>query len=85
MEKLSHEEHRARAMLMGRVYDWRDGTYCLVNELDHNHLLPRGMMDCDMLEVIEGYPIERMLHLTNNVHWYDEPTVDGPWVRKDET
>lgn len=26
--KMTHAEHTARAMLLGMVYDWRDGTYC---------------------------------------------------------
>lgn len=25
--ELTHNEHRARAMLLGLWYDWRDGTY----------------------------------------------------------
>lgn len=28
---LTHQEHTARAMLLGRVYDWRDGTYCRID------------------------------------------------------
>jgi len=27
MQKLTHEQHKARAMLMGLAYDWRNGTY----------------------------------------------------------
>lgn len=29
MDKLTRKAHIARAMMMGRLYDWRDGTYCI--------------------------------------------------------
>lgn len=46
-EPLTREEHEARAMLLGRWYDPRDGTYVL-----DNHTPANDMLDCVTLEVI---------------------------------
>ncbi len=44
---MTHEEHIARAMLMGREYDWRDGTY-MVNGST------KGLIDAITLEPISS-------------------------------
>lgn len=44
---LTHEEHVARAMLLGRVYDWRDGSYCILNRsIGQGMPVSEGMLDC---------------------------------------
>lgn len=51
--KFTRKEHVARAMLLGRVYDWRDGTYCYpMFGRDEAMLSSEGMLDCDTCEVI---------------------------------
>lgn len=50
--KYTRKQHIARALLMGRVYDWRDGTYCPdIRDLTGN-LMADNMLDCDTLEVM---------------------------------
>lgn len=50
MEKLTHEEHTARAMLLGMVYDWRDSTY---NYVYRDVMSPHGMLDAKTMEPID--------------------------------
>lgn len=51
--KFTRKEHIARALLMGRVYDWRDGTYCPDIRDAANNLMASNMLDCDTLEEID--------------------------------
>lgn len=44
---LTRAEHNAAAMLMGKVYDWRDHTYC-EKELSQHDV----MLDADTFEVV---------------------------------
>lgn len=46
--KLTHMEHEARAMLLGKVYDPVDGTYCLADDQGDPSAL--GMLCADTLE-----------------------------------
>jgi len=52
MQKLTHEQHRARAILMGRVYDWRDGSYCFYADVESKHLSHMHAIDAETLEPI---------------------------------
>jgi hypothetical protein len=54
MKKFTHAEHRARAMLMGKVYDWRDGCYSdpmIFSGVEMSST--RGMLDAVTLEPME--------------------------------
>jgi hypothetical protein len=51
-QKMTHREHVARAMLLGRVYDWRDRTYNFTNKYDPSVLSPRDVMASDTMEII---------------------------------
>lgn len=44
------EEHETRAMLLGRFYDYSDGTYC--QEDNDGIISVYEMLDCLTLEVI---------------------------------
>lgn len=46
----TYDEHVTRALLMGRIYDWRDGTYCLTNPMGAP--TEENMLDCLTLEPI---------------------------------
>jgi hypothetical protein len=60
VQKLTHAEHDARAMLIGLVYDWRDGTYCSENsEGDPNTAC---MLDAITLEPVELITIHNRLN-----------------------
>ena len=86
MDKLTHEEHAARAMLMGRVYDWRDGTYCFADSdglpigtaLDGRH----PMLDCETLEVIDDDKQEERFQKLNKEwrYWGSKPQP-RPWAK----
>lgn len=60
--KLTHAEHTARAMLLGRYYDWRDGTYCLyeINPDGSPNVKPQNMLDAMTLEPITDIGLSRM-------------------------
>src|SRR5262245_6681052 len=52
---MTHEQHALRAALMGRVYDWRDGTYCVVGTLQHastQYPMAAGAIDAITLEPV---------------------------------
>lgn len=59
IKKLTHAEHDARAMLLGRVYDWRDGTYCLKGDTDCG-CISMGMLDAMTLEPMDDHNCTRM-------------------------
>jgi hypothetical protein len=61
MTKLTHKEHVARAMLMGREYDWRDGTYMVNGAGDH-------LIDANTLESVEFETAANRCVIGNNYH-----------------
>lgn len=48
MGNFTRKEHIARALLLGRVYDWRDGSYSFLSELGHP--VAKDAIFCDTLE-----------------------------------
>ncbi len=86
---LTRSEHIARALLMGRVYDWRDGTYCLTDADGDPEVL--GMVDCVTLEVIDNNDddaVARYTHLrlrqASSWNRYDEGNGCMPWEAPDD-
>lgn len=75
--KLTHKEHDARAMLLGRVYDWRDGTYCLPSESGTGGVITRDMLDAVTLE-----PITQTAAFNRAQEWANFKSEDGPWSTK---
>lgn len=83
-KRLTHNEHAARAMLMGRMYDWRDGTYCMVSgyEIDGTPILhPRNMINCQTFEPVHAVRIGADFIRYRPV---DKPIRETPWARMDE-
>jgi hypothetical protein len=90
---LTRNEHTARAMLLGLVYDPRDGTYCREEFDGDGHLASTQgeMLDCETLVVIKaGVQSKRM-----NAFWKSYMGEDGgnhvnpdipnmPWEAPDE-
>jgi hypothetical protein len=80
--KLTHEEHAARAMLMGRIYDWVDGTYCTY---DNNGLDTDAMICCMDLEPISWErSVARRLAGGDEYHFTLPPIKETPWARMDD-
>lgn len=80
-EILTHEEHQARAMLMGLMYDWRDGTYCLPRYPKAPSA--KGMIDCLTLEPLWRQATPRdhtdlRSHNLGKYEWNDPPHIT-PW------
>lgn len=87
MQKMTHKEHVARAMLMGLEYDWRDGTYC--NGMDvFGGPSNQGMIDCVSLEKISTDSLEARM-VSNRIgnlsppDW-ETPLWETPWARMDD-
>lgn len=78
-EKLTRAEHHARAALLGRKYDPRDGTYC-----DHLFSL-NDLIDCVTMEPTTvrkqeekyGFAVGGMYSI------YGEPPKTMPWEKED--
>jgi hypothetical protein len=81
--KLTHSEHATRAMLMGRTYDWTDGTYCRTEpdgSLDTN-----DMLCCITLEKIHISDAGgRRVTLSGATHWTRPPNRETDWARMDD-
>ena len=79
MSKLTHKEHAARAMLMGRVYDWRDGTYC-DEEMDAD-----TMVDAVTLEPVDFHTAmaRNVIRPDEEILYSDPPDRQTPWARMD--
>lgn len=78
-ERLSHSEHAARAMLLGRVYDWRDGTYC--TSFKDGHLSTANVLDCLTCEPITPAEehMRKMQGFTGSA--WDIPEQPTPWAK----
>ena len=50
---MTYEEHMARAMLLGRVYDWRDHTYCILGGVGPIINSSITGLDADTLDVVD--------------------------------
>lgn len=85
MSKLTHKEHAARAMLMGLVYDWRDGTYCHIDQA--GIALAGDLIDAETLDHItlhEANGRNVMGDRAEDVSWRTPPKQDTPWARMDD-
>lgn len=79
--KLTRKQHIARALLMGRVYDPRDGTYCRLD--DKGYPVTPGMLCCETLtpmsgktssdrlasDKIQGYRWETVNYIPHTMPW----------------
>lgn len=85
-EKLTHKEHATRAMLMGRVYDWRDGTYCLGVDDKTGMALPDDMIDAVTLEEVHHRSVTRRMGYsgTHAGEPWETPKRETPWARMDD-
>ncbi len=74
---LTHQEHQARAMLLGLHYDWRDGIY---GKMDGHIVSTVGALDCLTCEPIskEEYVWRKNLGFLDS-SYYLEPERDTPW------
>lgn len=76
-DKLTRKEHHARAMLMGRKYDPRDGSYC-VPSFDGDFNVSEPYLDCVTLEVITH--ADAQLRMQRYGGATDKPlTTTYPW------
>lgn len=88
MTKMTHREHAARAMLLGRQYDWRDGTYCKGTDQTKG---PGNsdMVDCVTLKRVSPLDTNTRMKfngidiLTARVKWR-VPEWETPWARMDD-
>lgn len=80
-EKLSHSEHAARAMLMGRLYDWRDGTYCAVAH-DGTYSIT-DMIDCETFEPVHSASDRCQNWMNVSTGGYSDTPHPRPWARDD--
>jgi hypothetical protein len=81
MNRLTHEEHAARAMLMGKVYDWRDRTYCDMNDQGSEpqwdmHERDYAALDADTLEPLTWGECEARIMGNRNEDWRRPPNDD---------
>lgn len=85
-EKLTHKEHMARAMLMGRIYDWRDGTYCLSSSGSTIHMSVQDMLCADTLGDISGDQCISRRHHNGAADFEpgSDPAFETPWAKMDE-
>lgn len=85
MTKLTHREHTARAILMGRVYDWRDGTYC-EGVLNNGGVSHHNIICAVTFEPITNSSITRRMFLNNATAAMDwrKPRHETPWARMDD-
>lgn len=74
-EKLTHAEHDARAALMGRYYDWRDGTYCD----------PAMGADDYMLDAFTLKPRRVQLDQISGKNYGQRPRPETRWAFAEET
>ena len=83
--KLTRAEHISRAALIGRVYDCRDGTYCLTYR-GTSDPTAEGMVDCETLQEINGLDgMGRWADLDREVEWDDYVRCPiRPWEREDD-
>lgn len=85
--KLTHKEHTARAMLMGRVYDWTDGTYCTLSLDKTGSLDPMTMIDAVTLQPVTQHVAtdRRILSYDGTpAHWSRPPLRKTDWARMDD-
>lgn len=79
---LTREEHYARAMLLGRVYDPRDGTYCVAS-FDGDYSVSEPYLDCVTLEVIPDDDARRRM-VKHGGYRADPSTQSYPWEAVDD-
>jgi hypothetical protein len=84
--KLTHDEHTTRAMLMGLVYDWRDGTYCTAQTSNGEPGYSDVILDCETLEPLTPEAARERgetsgVDPSNAVRmWRDIPSKRVPWA-----
>lgn len=87
MTKLTRKEHKARALLMGRVYDPRDGTYCKVGD-DLEMLSTTDLLDCVTMEVMDPQTCKERMHGFRadygDVFWFNKSIPCQPWEAEDD-
>jgi len=72
--------------LLGRVYDWRDGTYCFLEDGDPT---TNDMLHCETLEPVNHEERFDVMRLRNNPpsdgrEWSDyDNGVKRPWEADD--
>lgn len=67
MANMTREEHITRAMLLGRVYDPRDNSYCFTDA--NNDIMSANMLDADTLTPLA--PAEAWVRRGKNKVTYD--------------
>ena len=81
MAKLTRTEHHARAMLLGRIYDWRDGTYCHSDGVGDGGVSFDNMINAETLEPIGQ---SEAMKRSGGLGYKEVPEGVKPWEREDD-
>jgi len=81
----THAEHRLRASLMGRWYDWRDGTY-VDNAQEPTSALPASgfLIDCNTFEPVDAADAEELRLFNGTSYMGLGNPLPMPWALPDE-